>query len=111
MTRKKEPSPHAFQANNSDLLVELMASKGKVPSSQGGRREGKGVPGLCLKKKQMFQSQSFPSPNPEARETGSQRKTEPDRKRKAEERSRLKSTISAAWRRAMDPICWDDQES
>lgn len=59
MTRKKEPSPHAFQANNSDLLVELMASKGKVPSSQGGRREGKGVPGLCLKKKQMFQSQLF----------------------------------------------------
>lgn len=66
MTRKKEPSPHAFQANNSDLLMELMALKSKVPSSQGGRREGKGVPSLHLKRNRCFNPNCSSSPNPEA---------------------------------------------
>lgn len=38
--------------------MELVVSENKAPSSQGGRRGKMGVHGLCLRKKQMFQSYS-----------------------------------------------------
>lgn len=57
--------PACIPGGNRVLLVELMTLKGKAPSSQDGRRERKGAPGLYLKKKLMFQSHSAPSPNPE----------------------------------------------
>lgn len=61
--------------------MELKRMKGKDE-----RREKKGVHGLYLEKGNRWFNPTHLPRNPEVQETGSQRKTEPDRKWEAEEK-------------------------